>query len=156
MTAAWSKWAPMPLRLMLGFGFLYHGAPKVFTAQGHDMFVGMLQGIGVPAAGLMAWVVGIVEVAGGLALIVGVFTAVASALLIVNMLVAMFKVHLPNGFNFLNITGMTEAGPQFGMPGAEVNLLYIAGLLALLLRGATHLSVDEWMAERKLGGPPPV
>lgn len=153
MMPAWSKWAPMPLRLVLGFGFLYHGVPKVFTAGGHDMFVGMLQSIGVPAAGLMAWVVAIVEVVGGLALIAGAFVTIASALLIVNMLVALFTVHLPNGFNFINITGMTEAGPQFGMPGYEVNLLYLAGLLALFLRGPTHLSVDQRLAERNAAGP---
>ncbi len=151
MQTAWSKWAPMPLRLIIGFGFIYHGSPKIFSGQGHEMFVGMLQGIGVPAAGLMAWVVGIVELFGGLAIIAGAFVSVAAALLIINMLVALFTVHLPNGFNFMNVTGMTEAGPQFGMPGYEVPLLYLAGLLALFLRGHTHMSVDEKLAERKGG-----
>ena len=149
MQTAWSKWAPMPLRLIIGFGFIYHGSPKIFSGQGHEMFVGMLQGIGVPAAGLTAWVVGIVELLGGLALIAGAFVSVAAALLIIDMLVALFTVHLPNGFNFINITGMTEAGPQFGMPGYEVPLLYLAGLLALFLRGASHMSVDEKLAARK-------
>ena len=79
----------MPLRLILGVGFLYHGAPKLFSAPDHQMFLGMLQGMGVPAAGLMAWVIGIVEVFGGLALILGAFVSVASALLIANMLVAL-------------------------------------------------------------------
>ncbi len=117
------------------------------------MFQGMLEGIGVPAAGLMAWAVGIVEVLGGLALIAGAFVAVASALLIIDMLVAVFAVHLPVGFNFMNITGMTEAGPQFGMPGYEVPLLYLAGLLALFLRGPTHMSVDQKLAENKGSAP---
>ena len=151
MNQTLSKWAPMPLRLILGVGFLYHGAPKLFSAPDHQMFLGMLQGMGVPAAGLMAWVVGIVEVLGGLALIVGAFVSVASALLIANMLVALFAVHLPNGFNFMNITGMTDAGPQFGMPGYEVPLLYLGGLLALLLRGPSHMSVDQNLAAKKGG-----
>lgn len=154
MQAAWSKWAPMPLRLVIGFGFLYHGLPK-FSGQGHEMFVGMLQNIGIPAAGLMSWVVAIVEVFGGVALIAGAFVSVVSVLLIIDMLVAIFMVHLPAGFNFMNITGMTEAGPQFGMPGYEVPLLYLAGLLALFLRGPTHMSVDQRVAERKGGGAPP-
>lgn len=152
MQQAWSKWAPLPLRLIIGVGFVYHGAPKLFTAEGHEMFLGMLQNIGVPAAGLMAWLVGIVELLGGLALIAGAFVSVATVLLIINMLVALFTVHLPNGFSFIHVTGMTDAGPQFGMPGYEVNLLYIAGLLALFLRGPTHLSVDQRLAERKAGG----
>ncbi len=148
MTNACSKWAPLPLRLIIGFGFVYHGFPKLFSAGGHEMFVGMLQNIGVPAAGTMAWAVGTVEFVGGIALIVGVFVSIASALLIVNMLVALFAVHLPNGFNFMHITGMTDAGPVFGMPGYEVPLLYIAGLLALFLRGPSHLSVDGALARR--------
>ncbi len=152
MLGAWGKWAPMPLRLIIGFGFVYHGFPKLFRAQGHDMVVGMLQNIGVPAAGLMAWVVGIVELLGGLALILGAFVSVASALLIIDMLVALFTVHLPNGFNFIHVTGMTDARTQFGMPGYEVNLLYIAGLLALFLRGPTHMSVDQRLAEKARGG----
>ena len=49
---------------------------------------------------------------------------------------------------------LPEAGPQFGMPGYEVNLLYIAGLLALFLRGPTHLSVDQKLAESKGGSGP--
>jgi uncharacterized membrane protein YphA (DoxX/SURF4 family) len=31
----------------------------------------------------------------------------------------------------------------------EVNLLYIAGLLTLVLGGASPLSVDEWLVRRK-------
>ena len=77
---------------------------------------------------------------------------VVSVLLIIDMLVATFTVHLPNGFSFIHITGMTEAGPQFGMPGYEVPLLFIAGLLALFLRGPTHMSVDQMLAEKKAGG----
>jgi putative oxidoreductase len=143
------KWAALPLRLVIGFGFLYHGWPKVFSTSGHESFVGTLQSLGMPAANLTAWFVGILEVVGGLALIVGAFTAVVSGLLIIEMLVAMFAVHLPHGFSFINITGMSEAGPQFGMPGFEVNLLYIAGLLAIFLRSPTYLSVDERLARTR-------
>ena len=154
MQASWSKWAPMPLRLVIGFGMVYHGYPKLFSSQGHEMFLGMLQGIGVPAAGLMAWVVGIVEFFGGLAIIAGAFVSVVSVLLLIDMLVALFTVHLSAGFSFMNVTGMTDAGPQFGMPGYEVPLLYIAGLLALLLRGPTHMSVDAKRGEKKASPPP--
>ena len=142
------QWAPLPLRLMLGVGFLYHGWPKLFSAQGHQGFVGMLGGLGVPAPAITAWLVALAEVAGGLALIAGAFVAVASVILIVDMVVAMFTVHAPHGFNFVNITGMSKQGPVFGMPGAEVNLLYIAGLLALVIGGAGAWSVDALLQNR--------
>lgn len=157
MTKTWNDWAPLPLRIILGFGLMYHGFPKLFSAEGHSGFVGMLQGIGVPAPDVMAYVVGIVEAFGGLAIFLGAFVTVAAVLSIGVMLVALFTVHLPNGFNFIHITGMTEAGPTFGMPGYEVNLLYIAGLLALILGGAGAWSVDQMRmrAGRRTGALPP-
>lgn len=149
----WAEYASVPLRLMLGFGFAYHGFPKLFSGEGHAMFTGLLQNVGVPAAGLMSWVVGIVEFFGGLALIVGAFVTIISLLGAVNMLVALFTVHLPNGFNFMNMQ-MGETGPVFGMPGYEVNLLYIAGFLALALAGAGVWSVDRFLAAKKVAGGP--
>lgn len=130
-------YAALPLRLILGFGMIYHGWPKL--GSGHDGFAGMLTGLGVPAPGLMAYVVGLTEALGGLALIAGAFVAIVSIPLIINMLVALFAVHLPNGFNFMNM--LPEGG--FGMPGYEVNLLYIAGFAALAMMGAGSLSVDD-------------
>lgn len=137
----WTEYAPIPLRLLLGFGFLYHGLPKFGAA--HEATMGMFQMAGIPSPGLMVYVAGFVESLGGLALILGAFVTLATIPLIVTVLVALFTVHLPNGFSFINVTGMNEQQmPVFGMPGYEVNLLYIAGLLALALAGAGALSVD--------------
>jgi putative oxidoreductase len=78
-------------------------------------------------------------------------TAAVSAPLIVLMLVALFTVHLRYGFSAINTIGLTADGPQFGPPGYEVNLLYIAGLLALILRGAGPFSIDRLLARGKRG-----
>lgn len=158
MREQWRSLAPIPLRLILGSGFMYHGFPKLFSAGGHQNFVGMLQGSGMPAPELTAWAVGGFEFFGGLALVVGAFTAAISVLGAVEMAVAALLVHLPAGFNFLNITGQTETGaPIFGIPGYEVNLLYIAGFLALALGGAGALSVDSARrGEQKVTGRLPV
>lgn len=136
------QWGPLPLRLIIGFGFIYHGFPKI-SSEGHQNFVATLSRIHVPAPWLMAWVAGIVEFFGGIALILGVFVAVFSALLVMDMLVALVKVHLAAGFGFMNFTGMGPNGPTFGLPGYEVNLLYIAGLLTLILGGAGALSFES-------------
>jgi putative oxidoreductase len=135
-------WA-LPLRIILGISFMIHGAPKLFSAAGHQQFQGMLGKLGVPAAPLASWLVGGVEFFGGIALVLGLLTWLASALLTIEMFVAMALVHLPQGFQNVHITGMSERGPVFGMPGYELNLLYIAGLLALLIGGPGPLSVDE-------------
>ena len=52
------------------------------------------------------------------------------------LLVAIFTVHLHNGFSSVKLIAVTAAGPQFGPVGYEVNLLYLACLTALVLGGA--------------------
>jgi hypothetical protein len=39
---------------------------------------------------------------------------------------------------------MTAAGPQFGPPGYEINVLYLAGLWALAVAAPTPWSLDRW------------
>ncbi|MCH9030948.1 MAG: DoxX family protein [candidate division Zixibacteria bacterium] len=134
---------PLPIRIMFGIAFIYYGIPKLFDPQTHEFITGMLTQIGVPAPDFMTYVVGAVETLGGLSLIVGVFTPFASAALIPVMLVALFNVHISQGFSFMHIISMTEAGPQFGVPGYEVNLIYIAGLFTLILVGAGKYSLDN-------------
>ena len=137
------EWAPVPLRIILGFGFVFHGFPKVFTAAGHESITGMLAGIGVPAPGFAGYLVGGLEFFGGLALLLGLMVRPIAALGAVEMLFAALLVHLPAGFNFMNITGMTDQGPQFGMPGYEVPLLYLFGFVSLILSGPGLASLGD-------------
>ena len=143
----WRQWAPLPLRLMIGYGFLAHGWAKL--SRGPAGFAKLLDQIGAPLPELTAWVSTLIEILGGLAILAGAFVAVVSVPLIVMMLVAMFTVHLRYGFSAINTVGLTADGPQFGPPGYEVNLLYIAGLLALILGGAGPLSIDGLLTPRK-------
>ena len=137
---AWRQWAPLPLRLVIGYGFLAHGWAKL--SRGPAGFAGLLEQIGAPLPEVTAWVSTLIEVLGGLAILVGAFVVAVSIPLIVMMLVAMFTVHLRYGFSAVNTIGLTADGPQFGPPGYEVNLLYIAGLLALILAGAGPFSIN--------------
>ena len=137
-------WALVPLRLVIGYGFLAHGLAK--WNRGPANFGKLLHQIGAPLPTVTAWTVTLLEVFGGLAILAGLFVALISIPLIVSMLVAMFTVHVRYGFSSINTIGLTPAGPVFGPPGYEINLLYIAGLLALALAGHSALSVDRWLA----------
>jgi putative oxidoreductase len=64
------------------------------------------------------------------------------------LLVAMFTVHLPYGFSSIKLQGVTAAGAQFGPPGFETDLLYLACLAALVLGGAGPLSVYDLLRKR--------
>lgn len=138
-----TAFGPLPLRLMLAAGFLFHGLPKL-TPDGHRRMAGMLSGLGFAPPEIWAWVVGVVEVVGALMLLVGYRVRLAAVPLIVNMLVAMVTVHWSAGFGFINMTGATPGGrPVYGLPGIEVNLLYLAMLVSLILTGAGRWSLDE-------------
>ena len=141
------QWAPLPLRLVIGYGFMAHGWAKL--SRGPAGFAKLLEQIGAPLPEATAWVSTFIEVLGGLAILAGALVAVVSIPLIVMMLVAMFTVHLRYGFSAINTIGLTADGPQFGPPGYEVNLLYIAGLLALILGGAGRWSIDGWLTPRE-------
>src|SRR5215467_10344440 len=144
--AHWRQWAPLPLRLVLGYGFMAHGWAKL--SRGPAGFARLLEQIGAPLPEATAWVSAFIEILGGLAILAGAFVAVVSIPLIVMMLVAMFTVHLRYGFSAINTIGLTADGPQFGPPGYEVNLLYIAGLLALILGGAGAFSIARLLARK--------
>jgi putative oxidoreductase len=144
--ALWPPWAPLPLRLIVGYGFMAHGWAKL--SRGPAEFAKLLAYTGTPLPEATAWVSTLIEVLGGLLILAGAFVAVVSIPLIVMMLVAMFTVHLRYGFSAINTIGLTADGPQFGPPGYEINLLYIAGLLALILGGAGAFSIDRLLARR--------
>jgi putative oxidoreductase len=133
--------------LAVGSGFIAHGLAK--WSRGPEHFAQLLQQIGLPAPGPTAWIVTLLETFGGLAILVGVFVTLVSVPLVCSMLVAMFTVQWRYGFSSVNTIGLTPSGPLFGPPGYEINVLYIAALLALALCGPTALSVDRWLARRK-------
>ncbi|HEX5064620.1 MAG TPA: DoxX family protein [Myxococcota bacterium] len=140
-------WALLPLRLIVGFGFAAHGYAK--WSRGPDQFAAILAALGVPLPHLMAWATTLLELLGGLAIIAGAFVLPLSLPLIAVMLTAMFEVHLRYGFSSVRLQAITETGAQFGPVGYEINLLYIAGLLALAASAPSRLSLDRWLRDRR-------
>ena len=133
-------WAPVLLRLVIGYGFMAHGWAKL--SRGPAGFARLLGQIGAPMPNVMAWVATLLELSGGAAIFLDAFVGIVGVPLIVMMLVAMFTVHLRYGFSAINTIGLTADGPVFGPPGYEVNLLYIASLVALMVGGAGAFSID--------------
>ena len=101
-----TRCASLPLRSIVGFGFMMHGYLKI--ERGMDVFAAALQGLGSP----------------------------------------LFTVHLPFGFSSINLA-VTAEGPQFGKPGIECDLLYLACLATLVLGGSGPISLDRWRASAR-------
>lgn len=135
-----SRWTLLPARLVIGAGFLAHGLAK--WDRGPAKFALLLGKLGVPLPTSAAWATTFVELLGGAALLVGLYVALACIPLVLTMLVAMFTIHVHYGFSAVNTIGIGTAGPLFGPPGYEINLLYISFLAALALSKPTALSLD--------------
>src|ERR1700749_3037169 len=142
-----ARWAPVPLRLIVGYGFVEHGFAKL--ARGRGAFPIILHAIGVPAPHLMGWLTILVEIFGGLAVLLGALVPLASIPMAAVLLVAVFTVHLPYGFSSIKLQAVTTAGAQFGPPGFETDLLYLACLAALGLGGSGPLAIDGVLAKRR-------
>ena len=123
-----------------------HGYAKL--ARGPDKFANILGALGMPAPDVLAWTTVVVELAGGLAVIAGAYVPLAAGPMAVVLLVAIFTVHLPNGFSSIKLQSVDAGGAHFGQPGYETDLLYLAGLAALVLGGSGPLGLDGWLARR--------
>ena len=85
-------------------------------------------------------------------ILLGSFVPAAAVAMIIVLLVAIFTVHLPNGFSSIKLLSYDAAGAHFGQPGYETDLLYIAGLVALCLGGAGPFSLDTYLNARRARG----
>jgi len=137
-----APYAGIPLRLIVGYGFLEHGLAK--GSKGLDAFAGILQATGVPLPHFMALVTIATEVVVGVAFLVGAFVPLVSIPAIILLGVAIFTVHLPYGFSSIKLLSVNNGRAQFGPPGYECDLLYIACIVVLALLGPTPWSVDKY------------
>lgn len=130
--------AAVPLRLALGLMLLPHGLQKALGLFGGPGFAGTMSlftdTMGIPWVLALAAV--LTESLGALALIAGFATRVAALAVGIHMAVAVFLVHLPNGF-FMNWYGNQKG------EGFEFHLLAIGIAVALVIVGGGALSIDR-------------
>ncbi|MDF3841596.1 DoxX family protein [Pseudomonas citronellolis] len=121
------------LRITTGLTLMAHGSQKLFGLFGGPGLSGMaqwLESLGVTPGYLMATLAGSAEFFGGLFLVLGLLVRLASIPLIVAMLVAVFSVHIANGFFITN-------------NGFEYAFTLIMISVALLISGAGPFSLDR-------------
>jgi putative oxidoreductase len=134
-------WAPVAIRLGLAVIFIAHGGQKLFGIWGGPGLQATIEAfersIGVPF--YLTLVVVATEFFGGLTVLIGFLTRLAAAGLAVNMVGAIIKVHLINGF-FLNWSITPGKGH-----GYEFNLALLAMSIALLLSGPGKFALDRML-----------
>lgn len=137
--ASYAEVGPLCLRIALGVIFAAHGAQKLFGWFGGGGLAatgGFFSQIGFQPGVLWAALAGATEFIGGLAVLAGFSTRLAALGLACVMLVAMLKVHLPNGF-FMNFAMTPGVGH-----GIEYNVALLGGSLALMFGGPGKFSID--------------
>lgn len=150
MASRHARWAPLLLRLIVGYGFMAHGLAKF--GRGADNFTHILAALGVPFPALLCWATILLEIFGGAAFILGALVTLVGIPSLVVLLVAIFTVHLPNGFSSIKLQSVDAMGAHFGQPGYETDLLYVACILALMVCGAGPLSIDSLIARYAQNG----
>jgi len=141
-----ARWAPIPLRLIVGYGFMEHGFAKL--SKGPENFAAILHALSVPAPHFMAWLAILTELIGGLAVLLGAFVTLVSLPLAVLLLVAILTIHLPYGFSSIKLMSVMAGHAQFGPPGYECNLLYLACLAALMFGGSGPMAIEDYLGKK--------
>ncbi len=121
--------ALLAIRVVVGLAFLLHGLDKLGNLSGTEQG---FDGMGIPAPGLMAPLVAVLETVGGLALIVGALAPLFAIGLAINMLVAALVVHVENGFF------VSDGGYELVLVLADIAVRVIATDEELMIARAVH------------------
>jgi putative oxidoreductase len=104
--------------------------------------------MGVPAPHFMAWLTIVTELIGGLAVVLGAFVPLVSLPMAVVLFVAMLTVHLFYGFSSIKLLSVMSGRAQFGPPGYELDLLYLACLAPLVLGSSGPMAIDHYLGKK--------
>lgn len=114
------------LRLVLGAVMIAHGYPLLFGGMQHHMET--VRGLHLP--GWMAYLSALSQFGGGILLVAGFLTRFAALCICITMLVAIFGVHLKNGF-------LGQGNYQFPLSLAAI-------AFSLIFTGAGPIAID-WL-----------
>ncbi len=119
-------------RLILAYGFLEPAMMKLKGLQGTADWFGSM---GYPAPFILALLAMLTEALGVILVALGLGTRIIAVPMMIVMLVAIFTVHIGNGF---------AAGDN----GIEIPLYYFLMLFALMVYGSGRISIDHLLSRK--------
>jgi uncharacterized membrane protein YphA (DoxX/SURF4 family) len=144
LTATAAPAATILIRLMVGWVFLSEGIQKFLFPD--LLGVGRFLKIGIPAANVMAPLVGGVEIVCGALVIVGLLTRLGALLLLAVISVAILSTKVPillgEGYWIFNLPKVARYGFWAASSEARTDLSMFLGSLYLVIVGAGPWSLD--------------
>ena len=125
-------WPPLVFRLILAYGFF---EPALKKWSNMEAIAQWFAGMHYPLPTLNAYLAATTEISGSILLLLGLGTRLISLPLMFVMLVAIFTVHIGNGF-------------AAGSNGFEIPLYYLAMLFSLVVTGSGKFSVDYLIGKK--------
>jgi len=129
------------MRVAVGVLLAWHGYRKF--ADGLDGFEGFLTFLDLPAPGLLAVVVALLELVGGIALAIGLFTRPVAALFVVQFALIFIWVKL------IKLDPVFLVGGE--QPGVELDLIYLVTAAFFLVAGPGPISADAMLGLEPAG-----
>jgi putative oxidoreductase len=123
------------IRVVIGVIFMGHGAQKLFGwfgGYGIKGTGGWFESIGIKPGATMALLAGLTELIGGIFFTLGLLTPLAGIMIAGTMVMAIAKVHAPNGL------WSTENGYEY-------NLTVIAVVIGVALIGPGQYALDAFL-----------
>ena len=117
------------IRLVLAYGFW---GPAMMKWNNINAIADWFKDMGIPFPVVNAYLAATTELTGSVFLLLGFATRLISLPLMIVMSVAIFSVHLPNGF---------EAGSN----GFEIPLYYLIMLFTLFVYGPGRISIESFL-----------
>lgn len=123
------------IRLVIGVLFIGHGAQKLFGWFGGYGLKGTgnwMDSLGLKPGMTMALLAGLTELIGGILFTLGLLTPLAGLMIAATMVIAIVKVHRPNGL-------------WSTQNGYEYNLTLLAVAIGIALIGPGQYAVDAFL-----------
>ncbi|MCM3655158.1 DoxX family protein [Metabacillus litoralis] len=123
------------IRLVIGLLFIGHGAQKLFGwfgGYGLKGTGGWMDSLGLKPGVTMALLAGLTELIGGVLFVLGLLTPLAGLMIAATMVMAIVKVHGPNGL-------------WSTQNGYEYNLTLLAVAIGIALIGPGQYALDAFL-----------